>query len=678
MKKLNCNVILNLLVIYSSLLLTTSVMRILMAKSFIPQDIDEGLSKMYFYGFLYDNRILSIVILGYLLFFTLFNIGGGVWRRLLSANKSDSPTNKLIRYFLNFYIFLVSFLILLSCFINYYYFELYKSKIDVFIFGLKDDDTKAVLGVIFSSYPVFWILLSVILFSLTLVFINNLFLKARILYKGIAIIALYVIILIALIIGVRGSLSTFPLREDDNTISPFAVINHLATNPILSFFWALKHYKNDYIISKVSKSEFEALAKKAFPIHFKTNTLSDFTPPHIVVNLMESFGSHLLIYEDSDFDVLGRLKPYFMNFEDPTKPRSDFSFFRFIPSGAGTAPSFNELYLLSPSSAITQGKNKHILLKNTPIDVYKKAGYEVIFITSGNGSWQNLKEYLTEQGVDKVLEMNYFIAKYPKAKDNISSWGTLDEVIYDEIMDILEHSPKPTFIFTLTTSNHPPFKVPSDFKQIKLKNEVKDIVLGKYSSTDVVNTYAYSLDSFGNFLKRVKASSFKDKVIIAATGDHWVRDLKMPKLEYSFLSYAVPLYMYVPLKLQESLKKNGIEFSYNPLRVGSHKDIFPTLYNLSLSNTPYFSLGGRNMLSPANDESLEFGMHAANAYINDEGFIQNNYIFKWQKNDFKSLEDIVLNEAKSSQVQDTEFKGLYDRLNKMQLDLRLQNNDLSY
>lgn len=77
MKKLNCNVILNLLVIYSSLLLTTSVMRILMAKSFIPQDIDEGLSKMYFYGFLYDNRILSIVILGYLLFFTLFNIGGG-------------------------------------------------------------------------------------------------------------------------------------------------------------------------------------------------------------------------------------------------------------------------------------------------------------------------------------------------------------------------------------------------------------------------------------------------------------------------------------------------------------------------------------------------------------------------------------------------------------------------
>lgn len=37
--------------------------------------------------------------------------------------------------------------------------------------------------------------------------------------------------------------------------------------------------------------------------------------------------------------------------------------------------------------------------------------------------------------------------------------------------------------------------------------------------------------------------------------------------------------------------------TYNPARIGSHKDIFPTLYALSLSNTAHKSLGGRNILA---------------------------------------------------------------------------------
>lgn len=37
--------------------------------------------------------------------------------------------------------------------------------------------------------------------------------------------------------------------------------------------------------------------------------------------------------------------------------------------------------------------------------------------------------------------------------------------------------------------------------------------------------------------------------------------------------------------------------TYNPARIGSHKDIFPTLYALSLSNTAHKSLSGRNILA---------------------------------------------------------------------------------
>ena len=38
---------------------------------------------------------------------------------------------------------------------NFYYFATYHTKIDAFIFGLKDDETATILGIIFNDYPLF-------------------------------------------------------------------------------------------------------------------------------------------------------------------------------------------------------------------------------------------------------------------------------------------------------------------------------------------------------------------------------------------------------------------------------------------------------------------------------------------------------------------------------------------
>lgn len=53
-------------------------------------------------------------------------------------------------------------------------------------------------------------------------------------------------------------------------------------------------------------------------------------------------------------------------------------------------------------------------------------------------------------------------------------------------------------------------------------------------------------------------------------------------------AYSVPFYLYLPQNLRD-------ELYYDKNRVGSHKDIFPTLYALSLSGVKYLSLGGRDM-----------------------------------------------------------------------------------
>ncbi|EMI4814972.1 hypothetical protein CUPS4256_01080 [Campylobacter upsaliensis] len=50
-------------------------------------------------------------------------------------------------------------------------------------------------------------------------------------------------------------------------------------------------------------------------------------------------------------------------------------------------------------------------------------------------------------------------------------------------------------------------------------------------------------------------------------------------------------------------------FIYDKYRLASHKNIFPTLYELSLSETTYYSLGGRNLLAAPSDEKLEFAFN---------------------------------------------------------------------
>ncbi|EHO8041225.1 LTA synthase family protein, partial [Campylobacter jejuni] len=109
----------------------------------------------------------------------------------------------------------------------------------------------------------------------------------------------------------------------------------------------------------------------------------------------------------------------------------------------------------------------------------------------------------------------------------------------------------------------------------------------------------------------VKQSSFKDNVIIAATGDHRVREMSIDLNSQKAFAYSVPFYLYIPKDLQDDIY-------YDKDRVGSHKDIFPTLYALSLNNVKYLSVGGRNMLARPSDEKLEFGINDA-VWIDKKG-----------------------------------------------------------
>lgn len=126
-------------------------------------------------------------------------------------------------------------------------------------------------------------------------------------------------------------------------------------------------------------------------------------------------------------------------------------------------------------------------------------------------------------------------------------------------------------------------------------------------------------------------------------------------------AYSVPFYLYIPDDL-----KNDIYYDQN--RIGSHKDILPTLYNLTLNNTKYLSLGGRNMLAPIKDERLEFGFNEL-VWIDKNGVYDGVKGYYFENN--TSLKDT--NKAFKADEYHRNFSKLYKEFFQKQLNYRLIN-----
>ena len=707
----------------------------MMQLSFVSAEV--GLSdklNLYKYGFLYDTRVICIALFVYL-----------VLVYALKPLKVFAKKPKILSRISSAYAFVLGLVCASFAIVNFYYYEMYKTKIDIFIFGLKDDNTKEILGIILRDYPV-----GVLGFCILLIAIFYACLNARILDKFSTMLLVRLrtfvvanlVLVCVLFIGARGSFSSFPLGEKDSAISTFASINALNPNPILAFSWALSQYRadSDYQIAdrEAFEREFLELQREIFEI-YRTSpksalehtsqstsqmTSKSLPKPHIIINLMESFGSGALSFDYAfDFvqdlqqnprgnpqqhtqesaqatqaiqnphknprlDLLGSLREHFLSasvFDKPKKIatqdfRQDFVFWRFFSSNTGTAPSFFDLYFLSPTINLSQGKMKKHKLANTPIDTLKQNGYEVVFITSSSGSWVNITEYLKNQGIDKIHDASYLSEKYQDAHKHKNSFGINDEYIYKDIIEVLQSASKPTAIFTLTTSNHPPFITPSEFDEVNAPNitaEVEKHFSKKAKPKKVLGSFLYSNNAFGEFLSTLKNHSVGQNTVVFATGDHHLRDLRAFPSQYNALNFAVPLYVYVPKQVQDFLKSAGRAIHYDPLRVGSHKDIFASIFELFLDNAEYISLGGKNMLG-SKIEKYEFGINAG-IWANDEGIYYNGNLFRWRYGrDFESLGELVETKITPEQIKQEQakevgqdFKRKYERLNQMQFLCRI-------
>lgn len=520
---------------------------------------------------------------------------------------------------------------MVAAIVNFYYFRTYGNKIDIFIFGLKDDDTLAILQIMWQDYPIIIGIISAFIFGIFTLYLYKIsykfpyITKLQLPYTKFCSLIKFLtqLLLIALLLlAARGSLGTYPITANTYHISTLPIFNHLATNPLIALDWAYKHYQEDTIFAPPSFEKGKELQQALFPLLQRTqdSVFLKNNPPHIVVNLMESFGSNMLIYDELPHnDLLGSLRKHF---------NEDFVFYKFLSGENGTLGSFVALFFDSPSASISRGSTKTTALPYNPFAIYSNAGYDVIYITSGYGAWQDLGEYIKIQGAHHIYDAICLMEKFPQSKRDKNTFGIPDEYAYKLAFEILNNAQKPTFIAILTTSNHPPYILPHTYtsKPItlsdKLKAKATDEAKAKLEISALL--YQYANDAFGLFLDKIKDSDLGSKTIIAASGDHRVRDFESNPSIDKALNHAVPLYLYVPQDYAHHIH-------YDPTRVGSHKDIFPTLYELSLSNIQYMSLGGRNILAPEDKQSYAFGYNNA-VWIDKEGIypIPTEVGYKWE------------------------------------------------
>ena len=575
--------------------------------------------KAFFLGFRYDLKVAAIA-------FSLPILFG-----LFSLYKQTFFSYFLSKFslFSAFIFFLLTFLSL----VNFYYYQTYDNFIDIFIFGLVDDETIAILKTTWVGYPVISILISSMLIAWlsfrvnTAIFIKIQNTKFHLKSTVWASIQTFCFILIIFLFA-RGSIGTHPLKRYQANVSDYRILNQVTPNAFMLLDWAFSDYKSKVNFTPVNKVEYqEAIARvtgqKSTLRVTPNNQFLENNPPNIVIAVMESMGTRILdedLYQSNN--LLGELRPYF---------KEDFLFKRFYAETSATVDTLMELLVHSNVPTISHSVATKTTIAENSMRPYKKAGYETIFVYGGNAMWRNLATYLPYQDFDHIFDENNIKSQFPEASDTEGEWGIADDYLFKYTEYLLKKATKPTIITLMTVTNHSPHHAPSNYQVLptKASTRLSDAnTLDNTKLNNMLQTYQYANNSLGDFIKEIKSSDNAAKTIIVATGDHRSRSLTAKSNVQLANKSQVPFYLYIPKNILDHVK-----YKYEANRVGSHKDLFPTLYNFSLSSQSYTSLGGVNILSV--DASIDYWGWSQEGIFDSKGARLSNVkgsVLAWKDN----------------------------------------------
>lgn len=603
--------------------------------------LSQSSSANYSYGELFDAFFLGFRLDASMMAYT--NALGVLLLFFVWIFKLKSLQKYLYSFYRTYFVLFLTLVSLLT-FTDLAYFSFFGEHSTLMIFGVFDDDTEALIKTALQNYNVALVGFMLLSYFALLYFLIFKVLKHKEKFSfdmsWLKQLGFFLLLIIAVALIGRGSVGIFPLAYSISDVSKDPLVNKLPQTPSFAIFDSYDQYSKsksqNYDLIKMAG--YSGKMERAFEVYtqnkeidrdnllnnlIKTTTKDERLKarlPHVVVVMVESFGMPLLDYQSESFNVMGRLKKHF---------DEDILFTSFISSSNGTIVSLEPVLLnitaRPNSTSFAQSSYLNTHFTQASARVYKDAGYETSFIYGGDLFWRNVGSFMSRQGFDSTHGKGAIASALGENLDEIShEWGVFDEYLYKYIYKMLEEATTPQFIFILTTNNHPPYTIPKDYKSnsLEISQELMDHISG---DLDLVKRrfkdYSYAIDTLGGFLDDVKNSPLSKNSVIAVTADNNTVEGVMRYDNHFTQTKTIPFYIYLPDDLKPTKE-------LNTKLASSHKDIFPTLYNLTLYDREYTAIG-TNLLD---DEVLHCGFNDAGVIMaKDGGFEFKKAITKEQK-----------------------------------------------
>jgi len=269
-------------------------------------------------------------------------------------------------------------------------------------------------------------------------------------------------------------------------------------------------------------------------------------------------------------------------------------------------------------------------IHNYPIfwEFGKAKGYSTFYITSHDHKWNNLKGYFENAGIDYLWNRDSFSG--PLFNDlGVDDRETLKE-LKKHIGKLAKSNQNFLGVFHLNT-NHFPYLHPKEFEKWE-----------KEESYDFYDNSVLFFDSvMGDFFKYLRSTKLDKNTVVIFTSDHGESVGEhgyFGHIESNYIeTISIPLFLYIPPKVQKILKLNRNEIQKNLSKNVMNGDILPTVIDiLDPANQSGWSknkamLTGKSLLGniPENREIFIVNNNEISLYKVGFSLIKNNlhYIY---------------------------------------------------
>jgi phosphoglycerol transferase MdoB-like AlkP superfamily enzyme len=432
--------------------------------------------------------------------------------------------------------------------------------------------TQEVIGNIFESYPVYWIVSAIIVAAFIVsISIHKLFMKIDSVQPAKRRITSFCS-LVAICILLNFSSSIEHTNIDNN-----AEASEIAANGIYNLFYAFRHNEINYdqFYKTASKEE---VIKNARGLLFEQNNNFIHDSGDDLTRLVKSNKPEqhknviIVVMESMSADYMGVFgnNDSLTNNLDRLSSESLF-FTNTYATGTRTVRGLEAITLSIPptpgQSIVRRPENENLFSLGF---IFKDRGYDTKFIYGGYGYFDNMNKFFSGNGFD-VLDRN----KLDKSEISFSNiWGVCDEDMFKKAIskaDISFQNNKPFMQLIMTTSNHRPYTYPDGKIDIK-----------SHSSRNGGVKYAdYSI---GTLVEQAKTKPwFKDTVFVFIA-DHTAG--AGGKAELDPKKYHIPMMFYSP----EFIKPQRFD------NIASQIDMAPILLGL-LDFSYYTKFYGEDLLN---------------------------------------------------------------------------------